>query len=77
MTDFLRIDLRKGEFHFGRDRKLFTNRDEAEAYLVLEYGITEERAKMIISQGAIGGGINLDVAINGPRIISDGTVGEE
>ena len=77
MTDFLKIDISKSEFHFGRDRKMFTNRVEAEDYLVLEYGVTKERAKMIISQGAIGGGVYLNAIIERPRIINDGTVGDE
>ncbi len=77
MTDFLRIDISKSEFHFGRDRKMFTSRNEAEDYLVLEYGVTKERAKRIIDYGAIQGGIYLDAVIEKPRIINDGTVGVE
>ncbi len=78
MASRLEIDIHKKRFFFSRDKKSFSDRNSTERYLVSEYGVTKERAEMIISQGAVWGEINLDLAIiNHHRIINDGTVGIE
>lgn len=58
--NWLEIDIPKGKFYFEKDNKVLHTREEAEAYLVSQYGISPAEAKRVIDQGATLGGFNLD-----------------
>lgn len=63
-TNYLWIDLRRDVFRLDKGKKLLKGRKEAEAYLVAEYGVSAERAKRIIDQGAVGSCFNLNVLLD-------------
>ena len=63
MSNFLRINLKKREFFVERGRLMFRSREGIEGYLMVEYRVTVQRARMIIEQGAVQGEINLAVVI--------------
>ena len=59
----LDVDLSRNYFRFERERLVLSTREGAEGVLVVEYEVSQDRARQIISQAGVFGSINLSVAI--------------